>query len=192
MEQALSCYSPGGAVMGNRRVPAQRLPIPDPFSRKEKQSRMSEAQVGINEGARGRQMGPSEDLRPQQWTPEQCQWSRWKKRPYSTLLLPGFGSWNEETNGMLSPPSLSPFGGPRPTLLFLWGSASEEGRFRGRLWAEGLDQVFGWVNGEHRLAGWFLHNEVVPGFNVLQIWCLVGEGSERWFVLEMMGWFKLV
>jgi len=52
--------------MGNRRVPAQQLPIPDPFSRKEKQSRMSGAQVGINEGARGRQMGPSEDLRPRQ------------------------------------------------------------------------------------------------------------------------------
>lgn len=50
--------------MGNRRVPAQRLPIPDPFSRKEKQSRMSEAQVGINEGAQRGQMGPSEDLRP--------------------------------------------------------------------------------------------------------------------------------
>lgn len=63
----------------------------------------------------------------------------------------------------------------------------EEGRFRGGLGAEGLDQVFGWVDGEHRLAGWLLHNEVVPRFNVLQIWRLVGEGSERWFVLEMMG-----
>lgn len=86
-----------------------------------------------------------------------------------------------------SPPSLSPFGGPRPTLFFLQGSAEEEGRFRGGLRAEGLDRVFGWVDGEHRLAGWFFHKEVVPGFNVLRIWRLVGEGSKRWFVLEMMG-----
>lgn len=47
--------------------------------------------------------------------------------------------------------------------------------------------MFGWVHGEHRLGGQLLHNEVVPGFNVFQVWCLVGEGSERWFVLEMMG-----
>lgn len=69
MEQTRSCYSPGGAVMGNRRVPAQRLPIPDPFSRKEKQSRMSEAQVGINGEPREGRWGPprtsvpSSDLR---------------------------------------------------------------------------------------------------------------------------------
>lgn len=50
-----------------------------------------------------------------------------------------------------------------------------------------MDQVFGWTDGELRLAGWFLHNEVVPGFNVLWLWYLVGESSERWFVLEMMG-----
>lgn len=177
--------------MGNRRVPAQRLPIPDPFSRKEKQSRMSEAQVGINEGAQGRQMRPTKDLCPQQWPPEQCQRSRWKKRPSSTLPLPGYGSWNKQTNGMLSPPSLSPFGGPCPTILFLPGSAEDEETFRGGLWAEGLDQVFGWVDEEHRLAGRFLHNEVVPGINVLQIWHLVREGGEKWFVLGMMGWFKL-
>lgn len=181
MEQARSCYSPGGAVMGNRRVPAQRLPIPDPFSRKEKQSRMSEAQVGINEGAKRRQMGPSEDLRPQQWPPEQCQRSRWKKRPYSTspcqVLVPEMRKQMARSAlqvyhllGVLASASSSP--GPFPPRM---GG-------RRRLWAEGLDWVFGWVDAEHRFAGWFLHHEVIPGFNVLWIWHSVGEGSERWLV----------
>lgn len=140
MEQPRSCYSPGGAVIGNRRVPAQQLPIPYPFSRKEKQSRMSEAQVGMNEEAQGKQMGPCEDFWPRLWPPEQGQQSRWKKRPYSTLLLPGFVSWNEETNGTLNPPHLQCFGAARHTLCFLQGSAPEERMIPGGLWAEGLEQ----------------------------------------------------
>lgn len=50
-----------------------------------------------------------------------------------------------------------------------------------------MDQVFGWVDEEHGLAGRFLNNKVVPGINVLQIWHLVREGGEKRFVLGMMG-----
>lgn len=181
MEQAWSCYSPGGAVIGNRRVPAQRLPIPYPFSRKEKQSRMSEAQVGMNEEAQGRQMGPCEDFCPRLWPPERGQQSRWNKRPYSTLLLPGFVSWNEETNGTPNPPNLSCFGAAHRTLFLLQGSAPEERRISGGLWAEGLEQYWGGESGEQGCSFPARHTwaEWAPG--------LAPDGRNQWEVVHLGG-----
>lgn len=87
---------------------------------------------------------------------------------------------------MLSPPNLSRFGGPHRTRFFLRGSASQEGGSK-----EGCEQkawtsfwACGWGAG---LQGLLLHNKALPVLDVLWVWLLVGEGSDRCFVLEMLG-----